>query len=334
MSNFWMVRAGEGGYLVEDFEQSGCAAIGWQGTGDLSGIPSLDAMRERVRRVFPDMKPVVVTISASVLFKFAHIMQPGDRIVTYDPQRREYVLGTVVSAYRFDPGALPDYNHVRDVQWEARVSRDDLSVTARNTLGAAITLFEPGEAVLREMEAAARGERPLPTVEAEVEETDGGLEAIRRDQIERAHEFIKDRIRALSPEDLEALAAAILRAMGFKARVTPKGPDRGRDVIASPDGLGLQQPRIRAEVKHRPGQTMGAPEIRGFIGGLRSGDSGLYLSTGGFTREAHYEAERASIPVTLIDLDDLASLVVEHYEQFDSEGRSLVPLLRVYWPAS
>src|SRR5690606_37474605 len=126
MSNFWMVRAGEGGYLVEDFEQSGCAAIGWQGTGDLSGIPSLDAMRERVRRVFPDMKPVVVTISASVLFKFAHIMQPGDRIVTYDPQRREYVLGTVVSAYRFDPGALPDYNHVRDVQWEARVSRDDL----------------------------------------------------------------------------------------------------------------------------------------------------------------------------------------------------------------
>src|SRR5690606_32978321 len=120
--------------------------------------------------------------------------QPGDRIVTYDPGRREYLLGTVTGAYCFAPDALPDYDHVRDVRWEARVSRDDLSVSARNTLGATLTLFEPGEAVLREMEAAARGERPPPTVEAEAEEMDGELEAIRRDQIERAHEFIKDRI--------------------------------------------------------------------------------------------------------------------------------------------
>ena len=63
------------------------------------------------------------------------------------------------------------------------------------------------------------------------------------------------------------LIAALLRAMGFKARVTPKGPDRGRDVIASPDGLGLQQPRIVAEVKHRPRESMGSNPVRSFISG-------------------------------------------------------------------
>jgi restriction system protein len=47
-----------------------------------------------------------------------------------------------------------------------------------------------------------------------------------------------------------------------------------------------------------------------------------------------YEADRASVPITLVGLDDLASLVVEHYETFDSEGRGLIPLMRVYWPAS
>jgi hypothetical protein len=47
---------------------------------------------------------------------------------------------------------------------------------------------------------------------------------------------------------MEILVAAQLRAMSFKARVTPK---RGRDVIASPDGLGFQTPRIIGEVKHR-----------------------------------------------------------------------------------
>ena len=45
----------------------------------------------------------------------------------------------------------------------------------------------------------------------------------------------------------------MLKAMGYCARVTPKGPDGGRDVIASPDALGLESPRIVAEVKHRKG---------------------------------------------------------------------------------
>lgn len=64
---------------------------------------------------------------------------------------------------------------------------------------------------------------------------------------------------------MEQLVAAILRAMGYKARVTPKGPDRGVDVIASPDGLGLEEPRIKAEVKHRPKTPIGSQLIRSFL---------------------------------------------------------------------
>jgi hypothetical protein len=66
---------------------------------------------------------------------------------------------------------------------------------------------------------------------------------------------------------------------------------------------------------------------------LRPGDRGLYVSTGGFTREARYEGERATHPATLIDLGELASLVIQHYESFDVEGRVLLPLVRVYLPA-
>ena len=45
---------------------------------------------------------------------------------------------------------------------------------------------------------------------------------------------------------------------------------------------GLTQPRIKAEVKHRNG-LMGTPVIRGFIGALREGGSGLFVSTGGYS---------------------------------------------------
>ncbi|WP_371683247.1 restriction endonuclease [Hahella sp. KA22] len=148
----------------------------------------------------------------------------------------------------------------------------------------------------------------------------------------QSKELIKDKIIALDADEMEQLIATVLRGMGFRARVSPKGPDRGIDVFASPDGLGLQEPRIKVEVKHRSG-TIGAQILRSFIGALRPGDKGIFVSTGGFTREARYEADRANIPLTLVDIDILAELVVDYYEEFSLEGKALIPLIRIYWPA-
>jgi restriction system protein len=159
--------------------------------------------------------------------------------------------------------------------------------------------------------------------EVQVEEESEEIETSREDAEERAHELIKDKLLRLDDSQMERLFAALLRAMGYKTRVTPKGPDRGVDVFASPDGLGLQEPRIKAEVKHRPNTAMGSQDLRSFLGGLRPGDRGLYVSTGGFTKDAKYEADRSNNPVTLLDLDELADLVVTQYERFDPEGRAL-----------
>ncbi len=97
------------------------------------------------------------------------------------------------------------------------------------------------------------------------------LNVLKEDIIAKSQEFIKDKLSELDWEQLQELVAGLLRGMGYKTMVSAKGPDRGRDIIASPDGLGLREPRIVVEVKHRNGQ-MGASEIRGFTGGLRPGD--------------------------------------------------------------
>ena len=99
---------------------------------------------------------------------------------------------------------------------------------------------------------------------------------------------------------------------------------RGRDVIASPDALGLESPRIVVEVKHRKG-AMRAPAIRSFIGGLRANDRGLYVSTGGFTREARYEADRSNVPMRLLDLDGFVRHYVDVYDKTDEETRDILP---------
>ena len=77
---------------------------------------------------------------------------------------------------------------------------------------------------------------------------------------------------------------------------------------------------------------MGADALRTFLGGRQPGDRCLYVSTGGFSKEAKYEADRANVPTKLIDLPKLRELVVEHYESFSPSGIALLPLKKVFWP--
>ena len=64
---------------------------------------------------------------------------------------------------------------------------------------------------------------------------------------------------------------------------------------------------------------MGAPTVRSFIGGLRTGDRRLYVSTGDFTKEARYEAGRANVPVRLLNLDAFVRHYVDAYNKADDE---------------
>lgn len=329
-----MVRAGERGYLADEFAR-GFISIGWNDLGDLTKATTVDDIRAAYAKAYPDAKPGEVGNAVAMIHKFRSVLKPSDHVITYNPIRREYLVGNILGDYVFEPGKIKDQHHVRKVEWLGNVSRDQLSVASRNTLGSTLTLFSVPPDVWSDISTALRGdkasEKPFP--EQTAEEESEGIEKSREDTEEQARELIKDKISHLDSGEMERLVAAVFRAMGYKARVTPKGPDRGVDVFASPDGLGLQEPRIKAEVKHRLGTTIGSQDLRSFLGGLRPGDRGLYVSTGGYTKEAKYEAERANIPITLLDLEGLADMIITHYEKFDPEGRALIPLVKVYWPA-
>ncbi len=328
MTNAWMVRS-DGGAALPLFEEKGIVGIHFGVTEDLAG-KDLDGIRVRLREINPDNSVHEIGGAAGPLNKIVNVMKPGDGVITYDPGKRVYWVGEITGDYYFEPGTdeLPQR---RSVIWKSRlVSRDDLQISTRNSLGGPSTLIQLSPEVWEEIQAVMAGNKP--TEEVDSVETREAIQEDKRNMQEQARERLKDRIGALDPSEMEELLAALLRALGFKTWVSPAGPDRGVDVLASPDGLGLQEPRIKCEVKHRKQTAMGAPELRGFLGALRTGDRGIFLSTGGFTREARYEGERSNVPVTLLDLDDLARLIEANYEAFDTEGRGLLPLMRVYWP--
>lgn len=245
MAHVWMVRAGQGGYVAEDFAQ-GNIAIGWNKIGDLSRATTSEDIRSEYLRAYPEAKQGEIANVVAMIHKFRSIIRPGDPVITFDKARREYLVGRVVSDYMFKPGDVKDHPHIRKVEWQGRVSRDHLRVASRNTLGSTLTLFSVPEDVWSDVSAALKGLPPdvgaLPeTAEQEREE----LEETRQDTQARALELIKDRILRLDDHQLEHLVAALLRGMGYRTRVTPRGRIGESTSLRLRTGLGFKSRALR-----------------------------------------------------------------------------------------
>jgi len=331
MPQNWMIRAGSGNFLVPEFEK-GYVGIGFSVKKDLSEYKTKAELKSFIESLELHVKPHKIIHKVNQYWKFMRSINVGDNAITYDSQSREYLIGKISSDYFYSENTIDVVMHLRKVEWQTRISRDGLSLRSRNSLGSVMTLFSVNDEVWNEIQIVLSGKKVSALPESEEETEDEDLNLIYDDTAAKAFDLIQDKILSLEPEQMEELVAEILKAMGYKARVSPTGPDRGVDVFASKDGLGLEEPRIKAEVKHRPNTSFGSQDLRSFIAGLREGDHGLYVTTGKFTKEARYEAERAPIPVMLIDREELARLVIMHYENFHIEGRNLIPLTKIYWP--
>lgn len=328
----WMIRAGRGGVYASDWLEHGVIGIGW----DFDGADIAAMNREQIRAAYglshPGDSKGKVAAGVGQVYRFAHDMTTDSTVVMYDPESRLYHLG-VITGPCVAVCDMDGVTYTRDVTWGETAPRDVLSPSSKNSLGGIQTIFAVSDEVMADLTNAARDKSVVASNDPAIDDNDAtNDEETLAATYDNGIELIKDRVNQLDWEDMERLVAGLLKAMGYCARVMPKGPDGGRDVVASPDALGLESPRIVAEVKHRKG-AMGAPAVRAFIGGLRAGDRGLYVSTGGFTKEARYEADRANIPVRLLDLDAFVRHYVEIYDKTDDDTRSILPLTRIWWPA-
>ena len=325
----WMIRAGRGGAYAADWLDRGIVGIGWDfNNADIANMGK-DELRNLYATLHPSMNHGQIGQATGQAFRFASDITIGETVVTYDPEGRTYYIGEIVGPCVASQDR-EDTTYLRKVKWTRSTARDELGTSTKNALGSLTTIFSIPDRIMAEMINPSSTENVEATVAPENQGADD--EEARYATYDDGIERIKDRVNALDWEDMERLVAGLLKAMGYCARVMPKGPDGGRDVVASPDALGLESPRIVAEVKHRKG-AMGAPAVRSFIGGLRAGDRGLYVSTGGFSKEARYEADRANVPVRLLDLDGFVRLYVESYDKTDEDTRAILPLVRIWWPA-
>ena len=321
----YMVQAVRENELVEDFLSGSFVAIGSREDPDVTKLSSLKEFRQEFGKAYPELQRFRLSLIAGFFYRFIKEMKVGDYVISYDKKAREYIAGEVESDARYEPKKTGgNYPFVRDVKWIGKFSRDSLSPEAKKSLSSWLTVFKIDKR-FAEIEALIKGEKP--DAPPHPDDFVPYYEEVK----EKADELISDCLSKIDPFDFQELVAAVLRAMGYRTVVSARGPDSGVDIIAHRDALGFESPKIKVQVKHRVASASG-PDIRNFVATLREGEKGLFVSTGGFTKDGKIEAEKAIRPLTVLDRDRFIDLLIEYYEKLEPEYKALVPLRKVYIP--
>lgn len=312
--------------IADIVEKNHLVAVGWAAMGDLSALHTREQIKKKYELEYSETG-AKSRVAAGQLHRFVHEMKKGDIVLTPLKTSRQVLIGEIISDYIHDPKLVsPRYPNIRRVKWLKKVSRDQLSVPFRNTIGGIMTVFNVDA---HSTEVNKLLGKQFAKVETAIEaEPELPLTFIYEDLKEKAEEMILDYLHQIDPFDLQRLVAGLLQATGFKIiRISSPGPDGGFDIDAAPDIFGFESPRIKVQVKHRKGPATG-PEIQQ-LAGVTGATHKLFVATGGFNAGAVKEAEKHS-NLSLIDGERLVNLLLEHYEKLDHESQALVPLRKIY----
>jgi restriction system protein len=327
--SFWGIHAGRTGDADVLFLQHRCVALGWKEIGDLSTLaPDREAFKAAIVKAYPNKKAGAIPNNAGQLFRFVHEMQDGDIVVYPSKRDRAVHIGQVQGPYRYEPKPEGGYPHWRPVKWLKTVPRSRFTQGALYEIGSALSFFLVKN-YADEFRAAVEGSAQQPVLVTQ----DESVAAVAEDIEETARDFVIKRLaQDLKGHPFADFAAHLLKAMGYRTRVSPEGPDGGVDIIAHQDELGFVPPIIKVQVKSTEG-SIGDPVVSALYGKVGTGEYGLLITLGSFTAQAKNFA-RAKSNLRLIDGEELVQLIFQHYEQFDSLYKGLLPLRRVYVPES
>lgn len=324
--NIWGIHAGKTGDADSLFFQKKRIALGWKELGDLSKLKTRDEFKDKYTRTYSDAKPGSVPTSAGQLFRFVHEMQKDDLVVY--PSRRDRLIHIcrVESDYGYDSKPGENYPHFRSVKWLKSIPRTQFTQGALYEIGSAMSLFLVRN-YADEFLAALEG-KSVPVTPVTLDES---VAAVTADIEETTRDFVLKRLaQELKGHPFAHLVAQILNTMGYRTRVSPEGADGGVDIVAHKDELGFEPPIIKVQVKSCEG-SIGAPTVSELCGHITGVEFGLFVTLGTFTKQAKDFAKSRS-NLRLIDGVELVNLIFQHYDQFDSGYKGLIPLKRVYVP--
>ena len=149
---------------------------------------------------------------------------------------------------------------------------------------------------------------------------------------DQARDDIEQYLQTMPPYDFQYLVGDLLRAMGYFVEwIAPPGPDGGIDIVAHTDPLGTQGPRIKVQVK-RQQQSTSLSNLKSFMANIGQHDAGIFVCTGGFTKEAaEFARGQETKRIMLINTDKLVKLWIEFTPKLSDRAWQRLPLTPIYF---
>lgn len=306
------------------FLKNNVIAIGWSDMGDLSAIEaSREAFKEKYSQVYPNAKKGSIATGAGMLYRFCHEVQIGDYVVFPSKSNREVNIGVIKGEYVYDLSQI-EYVQTRKVKWLKHLPRTAFSQGALYEIGSAMSFFSVKNYADEFLAALDKDFKKNISSDSE----DESVGATADDIIESTKDFIlKELSRQLKGYDLEIFVADLLRAMGYRTKVSPQGGDSGIDITAYKDEL---PPRILVQVKSQDGDIKEST-IQSLKGAMREGDYGLFVTLSNYTKKAQKYLDSTPI-IRGINGTELVELILKYYEDLSDKYRKMIPLKRVYIP--
>ena len=326
----WGIHMGE--HVGFDPIENGYVAIGWHQLGDLNAI---GASREKIKSALGENiayeKPGAIPVHAGVLYRFLEEIQIGDIIIYPSKVDRQVNIGKVTSDYRYVKSDPHGYPNQRSVEWLASCPRTDFKQTALYEIGSAMTMFKVRTHANDFLIKIGLNEG-LPEVEVDDEPDDeSATENISVQADLTTKDFIIKRLyNQIDHYEFEHFVGHLLECMGYKARVSQQSGDGGVDVIAHKDTFGFEPPILKVQCKQITSNS-GEPEASQLLGTLGEGEYALFVNLGSYTKAAR-NLERNKARLRLIDGEELAKLVMAHYDNLSPKYRTLLPLKQIHVP--
>lgn len=304
------------------FLKENIIAIGWDDMGDLSKIePTREAFKKYYSDIYKDASAMSVAVSSSIVYRFVHEIKKGDYVVYPSKKDRMVNIGIVTGDYEYCKDRN-EYTQQRSVKWEKSISRINFSQGALYEIGSFMSVFSIKN-FADEFIASLSGRFDIKNENKVISE-------ISEQIISSTNDFIiKSLNKHLKGYEMEKFVADLLNAMCYKTTISEQGGDRGIDIVAYKDEL---PPRIVVQVKSKYEQV-GEAVIQSLKGAMSDGDYGLFVTLSGYTSNAK-SFLKANPKIRGIDGVELVDLILKYYEDLSEEYKKIIPLKKVYIPAS
>jgi restriction system protein len=331
---FWGVRAGKYGEGETFALENGFVVHGTE-LPDLSQFKTKDALKVCLRIFYPDASNQQLSNWTGQIWAFSKEIKKGDLIALPRKGTGTIAFGEATGIYSYDINAPRDVRHRQGVSWiDTAFTRSRIDEDILFSLGSVLTVFQ-----VRRDEAEKRlriflnSKTAIPASNEEIISPITSQEAqqpieIRSFAIDQIRKRIGQRFKG---HKLAVLVAAILRAKGFEAKVSPPGPDGGVDILATQGFFSGGTVNLVVQVKSEETAT-DAKTVRELIGVMDKFQAprGLFVAWGGFKTNVSREFERDYFRLQFWTSDDLIREILSCYDSFDEALKNQLPLERVW----